>query len=67
MNCWCGVCRQVQYVLDARHMGNAARFVNHSCDPNLFVQPVLSSHLDHSQCNICLFAEHDIPRGAELT
>lgn len=48
-------------------MGNAARFINHSCDPNLFVQPVLSSHLDHSQCNICLFAEHDITAGTELT
>lgn len=54
-------------MLDAQHSGNAARFSNHSCDPNMFVQPVLSWHHDHSQCNICLFAEDDIAAGAELT
>ena len=62
-----GVCRQAQYVLDARHMGNAARFINHSCDPNLYVLPVLSLHHDHTQPSICLFAGQDITPGTELT
>lgn len=55
------------FVLDAQDMGNVARFANHSCNPNTYVQPVLTWHHDHAQPRICLFAEHDISPGTELT
>ena len=54
-------------MLDAKHEGNAARFINHSCDPNLYVQPVLSSHHDHSLLQVCMFASQNIAPLTELT
>ncbi|KAL0030547.1 hypothetical protein WJX79_003580 [Trebouxia sp. C0005] len=56
-----------KYILDAKHEGNAARFINHCCDPNLYVQPVLSHHHDISQTQVCLFAGHNIAPMTELT
>ena len=41
------------YEVDAANMGNIARFVNHSCDANLFVQPVLGDHHDVMQVQDC--------------
>lgn len=32
------------YLVDAEHKGAVARFINHSCEPNLFAQPV---------CQVC--------------
>ncbi|KAL3152922.1 hypothetical protein ABBQ38_012226 [Trebouxia sp. C0009 RCD-2024] len=58
---------EVKCVLDAKHEGNAARFINHSCDPNLYVQPVLSSHHDHTLHQVCLFASQTIAPLSELT
>ena len=57
----------MKYVLDAKHEGNAARFINHSCDPNLYVQPVLSSHHDHTLPKVCMFASQNIAPLTELT
>ena len=59
--------KQAKYILDAKHEGNVARFINHSCDPNLYVQPVLSHHHDISQTQVCLFAGHNIAPMTELT
>lgn len=56
-----------KYILDAKHEGNVARFINHSCDPNLYVQPVLSHHHDIAQTQVCLFAGHNIAPMTELT
>ena len=33
-------------VIDAKHVGGVARFINHCCDPNLVVQNVLAGHSD---------------------
>ncbi|KAL6196954.1 hypothetical protein ACLB2K_032567 [Fragaria x ananassa] len=55
------------YCIDAGSSGNVARFINHSCEPNLFVQCVLSSHHDVKQARIVLFASEDIPPMQELT
>ncbi|XP_068654963.1 histone-lysine N-methyltransferase, H3 lysine-9 specific SUVH4-like [Aristolochia californica] len=56
-----------EYCIDAGPAGNVTRFINHSCQPNLFVQCVLSSHHDIKQARILLFAAENIPPLQELT
>ncbi|KAL8227447.1 hypothetical protein R6Q57_015031 [Mikania cordata] len=56
-----------EFCIDAGRIGNVARFINHSCDPNLFVQCVLSSHHDLKLARIVLFASDNIPPMQELT
>ncbi|XP_021999236.1 histone-lysine N-methyltransferase, H3 lysine-9 specific SUVH4 isoform X2 [Helianthus annuus] len=56
-----------EFCVDAGRIGNVARFINHSCDPNLFVQCVLSSHHDLKLARIVLFASDDIAPMQELT
>ncbi|GER43000.1 histone-lysine n-methyltransferase [Striga asiatica] len=51
----------VPFCIDAGKTGNFARFINHSCQPNLFVQCMLSSHHDLKQARIMLIAAHNIP------
>ncbi|XP_076946382.1 histone-lysine N-methyltransferase, H3 lysine-9 specific SUVH4-like [Bidens hawaiensis] len=56
-----------EFCVDAGRIGNVARFINHSCDPNLFVQCVLSSHRDLKLARILLFASDNIAPMQELT
>ncbi|XP_065850521.1 histone-lysine N-methyltransferase, H3 lysine-9 specific SUVH4-like [Euphorbia lathyris] len=56
-----------EFCIDAGTMGNIARFINHSCEPNLFVQCVLSSHRDLGLARVMLFAADNIPPLQELT
>ncbi|KAK1369854.1 histone-lysine N-methyltransferase, H3 lysine-9 specific SUVH4 [Heracleum sosnowskyi] len=56
-----------EFCLDAGPTGNVARFINHSCQPNLFVQCVLSTHHDIKQARVVLFAADNIPPMKELT
>lgn len=56
-----------EYCLDAGSSGNVARFINHSCQPNLFVQCVLSTHHDASLARVLLFASDNIPPLKELS
>jgi euchromatic histone-lysine N-methyltransferase len=49
------------FVLCARDKGNVARYINHSCEPNLYVQPILMGHTDTRHVAIGLVAMHDIP------
>ncbi|KAL4363477.1 hypothetical protein GQ457_04G005990 [Hibiscus cannabinus] len=56
-----------EFCIDASSFGNVARFINHSCDPNLFVQCILSSHHDVRLARVVLFAADNIPRMQELT
>lgn len=56
-----------EFCIDAGAMGNIARFINHSCEPNLFVQCVLSSHHDIKLARVMLFAADNIPPLQELT
>lgn len=49
-----------EYCIDAGSTGGVARFVNHSCEPNLFVQCVLSSHHDLKLARVVLFAAENI-------
>lgn len=56
-----------EFCIDAGITGNVARFINHSCQPNLFVQCVLSAHHDITQARVILFAADNIPPLKELT
>ncbi|CAL5094701.1 unnamed protein product [Urochloa decumbens] len=56
-----------EYCIDAGPVGNIARFINHSCQPNLFIQCVLSSHSDIKLAKIMLFAADTIPPLQELS
>ncbi|PWA82982.1 SU(VAR)3-9-4-like protein (chloroplast) [Artemisia annua] len=55
------------FCIDAGSIGNVARFINHSCDPNLFVQCVVSSHHDLKLARIVLVAAENIYPKQELT
>ena len=50
--------------VDARFHGNASRFVNHSCSPNLVMVPV---RVDSIVPRLALFAARDIDIGEELS
>ncbi|KAF6169668.1 hypothetical protein GIB67_004060 [Kingdonia uniflora] len=56
-----------EFCIDAGPAGGVARFINHSCEPNLFVQCVLSSHHDLRLARVMLFAADNIPPLQELT
>nr|CAD2195293.1 unnamed protein product [Meloidogyne enterolobii] len=50
------------FIVDAAIHGNEARFVNHSCGPNLAVYPVFADRLDERYHRIAFFAKRDIKR-----
>lgn len=56
-----------EFCIDAGTKGNITRFINHSCEPNLFVQCVLNSHHDLRLARVVLFASDSIPPLQELT
>lgn len=56
-----------EFFIDAGKSGGVARFINHSCEPNLFVQCVLDSHHDIKLARVMLFAADNIPPLQELT
>ncbi|XP_074645351.1 histone-lysine N-methyltransferase SETMAR-like isoform X2 [Tubulanus polymorphus] len=51
------------FIVDPKNIGNVGRFLNHSCDPNLFMLPV---RIDNSIPHLALFAKRDIEIGEEL-
>ncbi|XP_020100520.1 histone-lysine N-methyltransferase, H3 lysine-9 specific SUVH1-like [Ananas comosus] len=53
--------------ITAKSMGNIARFMNHSCSPNVLWQPVLHDHGDEGHAHIMFFALKHIPPMTELT
>lgn len=54
--------------VDARQRGNVARLINHSCNPNLHPQAVLTGRFRNMLLYYtALFAQEDIPAGTELT
>ncbi len=50
-------------VIDATKIGNAARFINHCCQPNCFTKPVVVE----GKNRILIFAKRDIMPGEELS
>lgn len=52
-----------QFCIDAFQCGNEARWVNHSCDPNMKTVGVLASRLDYRFQELAFFAVRDIAEG----
>ena len=56
------------FCVDGFASGGITRFMNHSCEPNVFVQPVVgASNDDRERCGIAFFASHIVEPGTELT
>ncbi|CAG0908053.1 unnamed protein product [Cyprideis torosa] len=55
------------YIMDARVKGNIGRYLNHSCDPNAFVQNVFVDTHDARFPWVAIFASKNIKAGEELT
>ena len=54
------------YTMDGKSIGNIGRYLNHSCDPNVFVQLCFVDTHDLRFPWIALFASTFIPSGEEL-
>ena len=52
---------KAKYVIDGLKRGNVARFINHSCEPNLFYQSVLWEHDSLELSHLMLVASENIP------
>ncbi|KAM9830767.1 histone-lysine N-methyltransferase SETDB2 [Syngnathus typhle] len=55
------------YLLDARKEGNVSRFLNHSCQPNLFIQNVFTDSHDPNFPIVAFFTNRMVKAGTELT
>jgi hypothetical protein len=51
------------YIVDATAKGSAARFINHSCEPNCYSRVVHAS----GEARIVIFAQRGLRAGEELT
>nr|CAG8489428.1 6590_t:CDS:2 [Entrophospora candida] len=55
------------YTIDASNYGNISHFLNHSCDPNLIVVPIVNDNADIRLHHVAFFSKRDIAPGEELT
>ncbi|CAM8963626.1 unnamed protein product [Rhodiola kirilowii] len=53
--------------ISAKNYGNVSRFMNHSCWPNVFWQPIMYANNGESTLHIAFFARKNIPPLTELT
>ncbi|KAJ1433987.1 hypothetical protein SESBI_05835, partial [Sesbania bispinosa] len=53
--------------ITAKNEGNVARFMNHSCSPNVLWRPVLRENKNESDLHIAFYAIRHIPPMVELT
>jgi histone-lysine N-methyltransferase SUV39H len=58
---------QVFNQIDGENFGSSMRFVNHSCNANCGVFPVMLNQYDQNIYGLAVFAFKDIPAGTELT
>lgn len=54
------------YIMDAMTQGNIGRYLNHSCNPNVFVQNVFVNSHDLRFPSIAFFTLKFVPAGQEL-
>ncbi|KFV62153.1 Histone-lysine N-methyltransferase SETDB2, partial [Dryobates pubescens] len=59
--------QETLYALDATKEGNVARFLNHSCCPNLFAQSVFVETHNRSFPWVAFFTNRLVKAGTELT
>jgi euchromatic histone-lysine N-methyltransferase len=52
--------------IDAREYGNVSRFINHSCEPNLFPVRVYTGHQDRRFPRMAFFSRCEIQPGEEI-
>lgn len=57
----------VPLVISARNEGNVGRFMNHSCSPNVYWQPIIRENQDESYFHVGFYAIKHIPPMQELT
>ncbi|XP_056146251.1 histone-lysine N-methyltransferase EHMT1 isoform X2 [Lampris incognitus] len=55
-----------EYFIDACFYGNISRFINHSCEPNIFTCRVFTTHQDIRFPHIAFFSYRKIKAGEEL-
>ncbi|XP_076063214.1 histone-lysine N-methyltransferase eggless-like isoform X2 [Oratosquilla oratoria] len=55
------------YIMDAKQTGNIGRYLNHSCQPNVFVQNVFVDTHDLRFPWVAFFSSTNIYAGSELT
>jgi len=58
------------YCIDSGYVGNHARFINHSCDPNLYIQRIYGTANNNLLLNrpeVVLIAKRNVRIGEELT
>lgn len=53
--------------ISAKYVGNVARFMNHSCSPNVVWQPILRENKNECDLHIAFFTARHIPPLTELT
>lgn len=53
--------------VDARQEGNVSRFINHSCQPNLFIQNIFIDSHDPAFPVVAFFTSRAVVAGTELT
>lgn len=54
------------YIMDAMTQGNVGRYLNHSCDPNVFVQNVFTQSHDLRFPSLAFFTIKYVAAGDEL-
>ncbi|KAI3811806.1 hypothetical protein L1987_21538 [Smallanthus sonchifolius] len=54
-------------IVSARNKGNVGRFMNHSCSPNVYWQPILRENEEESYLHVGFYAIKHIPPLQELT
>jgi histone-lysine N-methyltransferase SUV39H len=61
------VAARPRYTIDARTYGSLSRFLNHSCEPNLRVQPIYIETHDPHMHGVAFFTARDVLAGEQLT
>ena len=62
-----GDVKEEPYILDARVNGNVGKYINHSCDPNLFAQNVFVDSHDIRFPWLAFFTSREVAAGEEVT